>query len=88
MLVPLPVCRLDDEITAKKELEKEIAALKDTIEDTKVNHAQIQKEIDLLKEELTRLENEHKDVRLDTNAPQERITKLHFGKSNENLPLL
>nr|XP_040041777.1 keratin, type I cytoskeletal 18-like isoform X1 [Gasterosteus aculeatus aculeatus] len=53
--------KLNDEITAKKELEKEIAALKDTIEDTKVNHAQIQKEIDLLKEELTRLENEHKD---------------------------
>lgn len=56
------MCRLDDEIKARKVLEKEVVNLKKTYEDTKLNRQQTQKEIDLVKEELERLNQDHKDV--------------------------
>lgn len=61
----LPVCRLNDEIKARKELEKDLEDLKKTIEDTKVNCEQTKKETDLVKDELARVQKDHKDVRLE-----------------------
>lgn len=56
------MCRLDDEVKARKVLEKEVVNLKKTHEDTKLNCQQTQKEIDLVKEELERLNQDHKNV--------------------------
>lgn len=56
------MCRLDDEIKARKVLEKEVVNLKKTYEDTKLNCQQTQKEINLVKEELERLNQDHKNV--------------------------
>ncbi|XP_072248658.1 keratin, type I cytoskeletal 18 isoform X1 [Leuresthes tenuis] len=53
--------KLEDEVKAKKELEKDLENLKKIKEDTKVNRDQIQKEIDLVKDELARLKEEHQD---------------------------
>lgn len=55
-------CRLDDEIKARKALEKDVDNLKKTHEDTELNCKQTQKEIDLVEEELERLNQEHKNV--------------------------
>lgn len=55
-------CRLDDEIKARKMLEKDVDNLKKTHEDTKLNCKQTLKEIDLVKEELEHLNQDHKHV--------------------------
>lgn len=55
-------CRLDDEIKARKLLEKDVNNLKKTHEDTKLNCKQTQQEIDLVKEELEHLNQDHKHV--------------------------
>ena len=59
------VCRLDDEMKARKDLEKDLDTLRKVKDDTKTSHDQMQREIDLVKDELARLEREHADVRLD-----------------------
>lgn len=56
------LCRLDDEIKARKVLEKDVDNLKKTHEDTVLNCKQTQKEIDLVKEELEQLNQDHKNV--------------------------
>jgi len=75
LLLP-SVCRLDDEIKAGNELEKDLQDLKKTREDTKLNQTQTQREIDLVKEELGRLERDHQEVRLgDEHAPMNASRK-------------
>lgn len=56
------MCRLDDEIKARKVLEKDVDNLKKTHEDTTLNCKRTQKEIDLVKEELEQLNQDHKNV--------------------------
>lgn len=55
-------CRLDDEIKARKVLEKDVDNLKKTYEDTELKCKQTQKEMDLVREELQRLNRDHKNV--------------------------
>lgn len=55
-------CRLDDEVKARKVLEKDVDNLKKTYEDTQLDCKQTQKEIHLVKEELQRLNQDHKNV--------------------------
>lgn len=54
--------RLDDEIKAKKVLQKDVDNLKKTRQETELNCKQTQKEVDLVKEELERLNQDHKNV--------------------------
>lgn len=63
------MCRLDDEIKARKVLEKEVVTLKKTHEDTKLNCQQTQREINLVKEELERLNQDHKNVSVTRAGP-------------------
>lgn len=85
--VPSPVCRLEDEKRARKELEKDVEDLKKTNKDTKLNCKQTQKEIDLVKEELDRLKQEHKEVRLERKTLQDQLIKLYQVKSDAKLLL-
>lgn len=55
-------CRLDDEVKARKVLEKDVDNLKKTYEDTQLDCKQTQKEIHLVEEELQRLDQDHKNV--------------------------
>lgn len=61
---PISTNRLYDESKVKKELEKDIDALKKDIEETKQSQDQLDNELKLTKEEVERLEADHKKVRL------------------------
>ncbi|TWW63971.1 keratin, type I cytoskeletal 18-like isoform X1 [Takifugu flavidus] len=81
--------KLDDEIKARKVLEKEVVNLKKTYEDTKLNRQQTQKEIDLVKEELERLNQDHKD---EVEGLCEKIrdseVKVEIDSHNSNLAIM
>lgn len=78
-------CRLDDEIKARKVLEKDVDNLRKIQEDTRLSCQQTQKEIDLVKEELVRLNQDHKNVsvaqgsRVEGTPWAETCTESHRG---------
>uniref|UniRef100_A0A674N4N2 Keratin, type I cytoskeletal 18-like n=2 Tax=Takifugu rubripes TaxID=31033 RepID=A0A674N4N2_TAKRU len=81
--------KLDDEIKARKVLEKEVVNLKKTYEDTKLNRQQTQKEIDLVKEELERLNQDHKDEVEDLcEKIRDSEVKVEIDSHNSNLAIM
>lgn len=58
----LPVCRLEDERKARRDLERDVGDLRRSGRDTKLSGRQTLEEIHLVKEELGRLKRDHEDV--------------------------
>uniref|UniRef100_H3CSB4 IF rod domain-containing protein n=1 Tax=Tetraodon nigroviridis TaxID=99883 RepID=H3CSB4_TETNG len=78
--------KLDDEIKARKVLEKDVDNLKKTQEDTRLNCRQTQKEIDLVKEELERLNQDHKNEVDDLcEKIKDSEVKVEIDSQNSNL---
>ncbi|XP_054598985.1 keratin, type I cytoskeletal 18 isoform X3 [Nothobranchius furzeri] len=95
LLLEIDSCRLsnddfdnrqDDEIKARKELEKDLEKLNNVIDDIRTNKAQVQVELDLVKQDIELLKMEHQDRVMDLlEQIKDSEVKVEIKSSNSNL---